>query len=493
MQRKIYAQGVKTGAYFMIWIIGGCAIFAIISHLLYSKLAHYRRERGELAYMANHDPLTGLPNRALFLDRLKKALAIKQHSGKMLAVMFVDLDQFKLINDTLGHHVGDLLIKEVAVRLKGCVRITDTVSRHGGDEFTLLFDDLIKLDDSAFVAEKVFSVFAEAFRLDNSEVFVTPSIGIALYPTDGCTTEVLLRNADIAMYHAKEKGRKNYQFFAEELNTRMSERLSMQIGLRHALERNEFLLHYLPRVDLVRERIVGVEAVISWRHPENGLLSSASFIPLAEENGLIIPIGEWVLRTACSQNKAWRDAGLPAMKVSINVSARQFSQQNLVVMIKEILAETGLGPESLELEITESIIMANSDEAITTLGELKRMGVSLAVDDFGTGFSSLMQLKRLPIDVIKIDQNLVRGTTVDKCDETLVSTIIKLGHTLGLGVVAEGVETTEQLNFLRQHGCREVQGFYLGKPLPPESLHALFEPGKPAMIDNSLEIFGFIS
>jgi diguanylate cyclase (GGDEF)-like protein len=395
----------------------------------------------------------------------------------MLAVAFLDLDRFKFINNSLGHHVGDLLLKEVAARLIGCLRNTDTVSRLGGDEFTMILDDIAKLEDSVLVAEKIFSAFATPFRLEDHEVFVTSSVGITVYPADGETAEELLRNADTAMFHAKEKGRNNFQFFAEELNARMSERLSLKTGLRRALQRDEFLLHYQPRIDLATGMVACAEALIRWQHPEKGLIPPAKFIPLAEETGLIIPIGEWVLRTACAQNKSWQVAGLPPMRVSVNVSVRQFTQQNIEDVIGDILAETGLGPEFLELEITESVIMVNPDQAIKTLGELKGMGISLAIDDFGTGYSSLMNLKRLPVDIIKIDRSFISGIAVEKSDETLVSTIISMGHNLGLSVVAEGVETDEQLAFLAERKCQEVQGFYLSEPLPPASLNVLLEKG----------------
>lgn len=466
MPRKIYGQGLKTVAYFIAWIMGACIIFAVISHFLYAKLV-----------TANHDPLTGLPNRKLFLFRLRQALAKKEHSERMLAVAFLDLDQFKFINNSLGHHVGDLLLKEVAARLNGCLRNTDTVSRLGGDEFTIILDHIAKQEDTALVVEKIFTSFAKPFRLEDHEIFVTSSVGIAIYPTDGETAENLLRNADTAMYHAKEKGRNNYQFFAEELNEKMSERLSMNTGLRRALQRDEFLLHYQPRINPATGRIASTEALIRWQHPEKGLIPPGKFIPRAEETGLIIPIGEWVLRTACAQNQAWQIAGLPPMRVSVNVSVRQFTQQNIVDVIRDILAETGLEPEFLELEITESVIMLNPDLAIKTLGDLKAMGISIAIDDFGTGYSSLMNLKRLPVDVIKIDRSFISGIAVEKSDETLVSTIISMGHNLGLSVVAEGVETGEQLAFLAERACQEVQGFYLSKPLPPGSMNLLLEKG----------------
>jgi diguanylate cyclase (GGDEF)-like protein/PAS domain S-box-containing protein len=428
---------------------------------------------GKLTHMASHDSLTGLPNRSLFLDRLNQSLFKKERSRKMLAVVYLDLDQFKRINDTLGHHIGDLLLKEVAIRLQACVRKADTVSRLGGDEFTLLLDDLAAPEDSVLVADKILHLFELPFTLDSHEMFVTASIGITLFPSDGDTADKLLKNADTAMYHAKEKGRNNYQFFSEQMNTRVSERLYLETGLRHALERNEFLLHYQPRIEVASGRIVGVEALIRWQHPEKGIVSPATFIPLAEETGLIVPIGEWVLRNACSQNKAWQDAGFQKIQVSVNISVRQFTNNNLVSTVRDILKETGLSAACLELEITESSVMLNPDQAINTLKELKALGLSISIDDFGTGYSSLSHLKNLPVDILKVDQSFVKGIHENKSDKTLVSTIINMGHSLGLSVVAEGVETAEQLSFLGERNCQEVQGFYLSKPLSSESLQAL--------------------
>jgi len=446
-----------------------------------------KQHEDELTFMANHDALTGLPNRNLFLDRLGQALCKKERSEKMLAVLFIDLDQFKVVNDTLGHHMGDILLKEVASRLLGVVRKSDTVSRLGGDEFTLILDDISLAEDSVTVARKVLNAFALPFKIDEHEVFISASIGITLYPADSDTAEGLLKNADTAMYHAKEKGRNNYQFFSEELSSKVCERLALETGLRRALERGEFILHYQPRIDTVKRNIVGVEALLRWQHPDNGLLAPARFIPLAEETGLIVPIGEWVLRTACAQIKAWQEAGLPSLKVSVNISVRQFCQNNLVGVIRTILDETGLGPEFLELEITESVIMVNPEEAITILGELKKMGLSIAIDDFGTGYSSLMHLKRLPVDVLKVDQNFTQGIAVNKSDETLVSTIINMGHSLGLNVVAEGVETIEQMLFLGERSCEELQGFYFSKPLPSASLRELLERWEIIEVAESLD------
>lgn len=440
-------------------------------------ISERKRFEGELMHMAHHDALTGLPNRTLFFDRLRQGLYKKERSGKMLAVVYLDLDRFKIINDTLGHHTGDLLLKEVADRLRGVVRKADTISRLGGDEFTIIIDEIATPADSLLVAEKILNVFSAPFRLENHEMFVTASMGVTLYPNDGDTAEKLLKNADTAMYHAKDEGRNTYQFFSEEMNSRVSERLSMETGLRHALARDEFLLHYQPRVNTTTGRIVGVEALIRWQQPQKGLILPDTFIPLAEETGLIIPIGEWVLRNACTQARAWQEAGYAQMRISVNISCRQFTHDNLTDSIRGILGETGLQPSCLELEITESVIMLNPERAIRLLNELKEMGISIAIDDFGTGYSSLSLLKRLPADILKIDKSFVSGIPGNKSDETLVATIINLGHNMGLGLVAEGVEREEQLQFLEERNCQEVQGYYFSKPLPAETLQPLLENG----------------
>ncbi|ABL00595.1 bifunctional diguanylate cyclase/phosphodiesterase [Pelobacter propionicus] len=440
-------------------------------------ISERKRFEGELMHMAHHDALTGLPNRTLFFDRLRQGLYKKERSGKMLAVIYLDLDRFKIINDTLGHHTGDMLLKEVADRLRGVVRKADTISRLGGDEFTIIIDEIATPADSLLVAEKILHVFSAPFRLEKHEMFITASMGVTLYPNDGDTAEKLLKNADTAMYHAKEEGRNTYQFFSEEMNSRVSERLSMETGLRHALARNEFLLHYQPRVNTTTGRIVGVEALIRWQQPQKGLILPDAFIPLAEETGLIIPIGEWVLRNTCTQARAWQEAGFAQMRISVNISCRQFTHDNLPDTIRGILRETGLQPSCLELEITESVIMLNPERAISLLNELKEMGISIAIDDFGTGYSSLSLLKRLPADILKIDKSFVSGIPGNKSDETLVATIINLGHNMGLGLVAEGVERQEQLHFLEERNCQEVQGYYFSKPLPAETLQPLLKNG----------------
>ena len=433
---------------------------------------HYE---GELFYMANHDPLTGLPNRTLLLDRLNQAIFKHDRAKKMLAVMFFDLDQFKVINDTYGHAIGDNLLKEVAGRVQGFVRKSDTIARLGGDEFTLVIESISWPRDAIHVAQKILDAMAEPFRLDVGDLFITASIGITCYPIDGTTAEELLKKADTAMYHAKEQGRNNYQFFSQELNDKMCARLEMENGLRQALKRSEFVLYYQPRIHALTGDLMGVETLLRWQHPEKGLVLPLSFIPLAEETGLIVPIGEWLLRSACAQNKAWQDAGFPHFKVSVNVSVRQFSNQWLVAMVQKILHETGLKPEFLELEITESILMKNPDESFLVFSDLKKMGISIAIDDFGIGYSSLMQLKYLPIDILKVDKNFIDGIGQDKNDETFVSIILQMAHYLGLGIVAEGVETKEQINYLTNRNCYEMQGYYFSRPLTVDGFREYLE------------------
>jgi diguanylate cyclase (GGDEF)-like protein/PAS domain S-box-containing protein len=441
--------------------VGGRQLVCMFARDIYDR-KHYE---GELLYKANYDPLTGLPNRMLLLDRLNQAIFKHERTGKMISILFCDLDQFKIINDTYGHAIGDKLLKEVSGRLQSFVRKADTIARLGGDEFTLIIENISWPRDAIHVAQKILDAMAEPFRLDVGDLFITTSIGMACYPNDGATAEELLKNADTAMYHAKGQGRNNYQFFSQELNDKMSARLMMENGLRQALERHEFVLYYQPRIHALTGDLLGVEALLRWQHPEKGLVPPLSFIPLAEETGLIVQIGEWVLRSACAQNKAWQDAGYPYFKVSVNVSVRQFCNQWLATIVQKILHETGLKPEFLELEITESVLMQNPSDSLMLLSDLKKMGLSIALDDFGTGYSSLMQLKNLPIDILKIDKNFIDGIEQNNNDETLVSTILQMAHNLGLGVVAEGVETKEQVKFLVNRNCHELQGYYFSRPL----------------------------
>ncbi len=444
-----------------------------------NDISEHRRYEEQLVYQATHDPLTGLPNRTLLQDRLGQALALEAFRRRTpLCVMFLDLDNFKKVNDTLGHTVGDMLLKAVANRLKNCVRGGDTVARLGGDEFIVVLPNVREVPDVVIVARKILDIFATPFLLMGHEIYITASIGIAIFPNDGETVDALLKNADAAMYHAKEQGKNNYQFYSEDMNTRVFERLALETSLHRAVKQREFLIHYQPRVDLRTGRISGVEALVRWNHPEMGLVSPARFIPLAEETGLIVPLGEWVLRTACAQNRIWQEEGLAPLRVAVNLSARQFRQENLIEMVGAVLAETGLDPRWLELELTESLVMQQAEKSAAVLRELAAMGIEVAIDDFGTGYSSLSYLKRFPIGNLKIDQSFVRDLCRDAEDATLVRTIITMAHGLGMRTIAEGVETLEQLEFLYRHGCEEMQGYYFSRPVSAEEFALLLREGK---------------
>jgi diguanylate cyclase (GGDEF)-like protein/PAS domain S-box-containing protein len=423
---------------------------------------------------ANYDTLTGLANRSLLQDRLEQALLTATSFGTRVAVAFVDLDRFKYINDSLGHHVGDELLKEVATRVQSCVRECDTVARLGGDEFVLLLNGHSGPESVRSIMESMLAAVSQPWTIEQGEFHVSCSIGVALHPEDGEDARTLLKHADSAMYRAKDSGRDNFQFFTRELNTLMTERLEMEGHLRRALERNQFVLCYQPRVDLDGGEILAAEALLRWRIPNRGTIAPQRFIGLAEETGLIVPIGTWVLKTACAQNKAWQDEGLPAIVVSVNVSARQFRQENLVQTVAEVLAETGLEPRYLELELTESMVMHDAPQLVAMLDQLKSLGVQISVDDFGTGYSSLSYLKRFPVDRLKIDRSFVEHIASDDDDATIVRTIIALGHNLGLKVVAEGVESEEQLRFLRANHCDEAQGFLMGRPVSSRNLRRKF-------------------
>ena len=448
---------------------------AVMGMSMIACLLEDEREATELATvemerLAYHDAMTGLPNRPLYIDRLILALAQASRSNQRLAVFFLDLDRFKDINDSLGHSIGDSLLKAVAERIRRCVREGDTVARFGGDEFTLLIPRIEQVEDAAKIAQKILETLKIPFIIAERELFVTTSIGISVYPNDGADPETLLRNADTAMYRAKDSGRDNYQLYAPAMNARALERLALENLLRKALSQKELVLFYQPVVDVTSKSVVGVEALIRWNHPELGLLSPAHFISTAEMSGLIVPIGNWVTRTACRQIKIWQKRIDRDLTVAVNLSARQFQQPNIVEEIARALEETDLDPESLELEITESNAMQNAENTIYTLRELKALGVRIAMDDFGTGYSSLNYLKRFPIDILKLDQSFVREVTNDATDAAIVSAVISMAHSLDLKVIAEGVETEEQLAFLQKQRCDRIQGYLFSAPLAADDL-----------------------
>jgi diguanylate cyclase (GGDEF)-like protein/PAS domain S-box-containing protein len=418
-----------------------------------------------LTYMAQFDALTGLPNRSLFLDRFAQTLTQAQRNGWLIGAVFVDLDRFKVVNDTLGHSCGDQLLVQVAERLGQCVRSGDTVGRLSGDEFALVLSSLARADDAALVAQKAVAALAEPFHLQGQDVYVTASLGIAVYPTDGADPDALLKNADTAMYRAKERGRNGYQFYLPQMNERAAERLRLDAQLRGALERGEFVLHYQPKASLASGEICGFEALLRWQHPQRGLVPPLEFISVLEETGLIVPVGEWVVRTVCEQLVRWRGQGVPLRPVAVNLSARQFQQRDLDATLAAIVRDTGVEARLLEFELTESMLMHDPAEAARMLAGMKATGVRFSIDDFGTGFSSLAHLKRFRLDALKIDQAFIRDVTTDPDDASIALTIINLARSLKLTVVAEGVETEAQLAFLEAHGCDEIQGYFFARPM----------------------------
>ena len=428
-----------------------------------------------MSHQAHHDSLTDLPNRILLQDRLTQAMAITPRHGHKLAVLFLDVDRFKNVNDSLGHDVGDRLLVIVAKRLLDCVRSSDTVSRQGGDEFVILLPELTRGQDAAILAEKVLAVLSAPCQIDSHSVHITASIGIVIYPDDGADTETLLRNADFAMYHAKESGRSNYQFFREEMNVRALERQAIEDGLRLAVGRDELVLHYQPMLDLWSGAPTGVEALIRWRHPHRGLLLPENFMEIAEESGLIVTIGRWVLREACRQGKAWDALGLPPIRVAINVSAVELRDRDFVEYVRLVLAESQFPPHRLEIELTETFLTQDSSSTAQVLRSLKELGVQLALDDFGTGYSSLSHLKGFPIDTLKIDRAFVSEITTKDEDVSIVRAVITLGKSLQIRVVAEGVESAEQLAKLQGCECPEGQGFYFSRPLASDEIAQLLE------------------
>jgi len=443
-----------------------------------SYALEYIEKEDKLNHLAYHDALTGLPSRALFNDRLVQSLANSHRYGHKLGVLFIDLDNFKNINDSLGHHVGDILLKQVAAGFVTCMREGDTVARLGGDEFVVILDSIASEDEAWMVSQKILMLMTKPINLEGHELIVTCSIGIALYPKDGSDVKSLLQSADSALYLAKSEGRNNAQFCTAEMNAKALGRLTLENCMRQAVKRQEILVHYQPRVDLVSGEITCMEALVRWHHPVQGLLYPTTFISVAEESGLIIPIGEWVLRTACEQNKAWQLAGLKPVNIAVNLSARQFKQLDLIEIVTRILKETELEPSYLELELTECMLMQNVEVAIDTLTQLRAIGVKLVIDDFGIGYSSLNYLKHLPISFLKIDNSFVRDITTDRDDSVITKIIISMAHDLGFRVTAEGVETEEQKSFLCLHRCDEMQGNLFSKPIPADEVEILLKEGR---------------
>ncbi|HZV97354.1 MAG TPA: EAL domain-containing protein [Methylophilaceae bacterium] len=429
----------------------------------------------QMSHMAQHDYLTGLPNRALLNDRLEQAIthALRQH--KKVALLYIDVDHFKHINDSLGHTVGDELLKSVAERLLSCVRHSDTISRQGGDEFILLLSEIEHSEDAAVFADKLINVLADPHILPSQQLHITLSIGISVFPDDGSDAETLIRNADTAMYHAKEHGRNNFQYFTQDMNERAVERLSMGENLRRALKNNEFVLHYQPKVSLETGDITGAEALLRWQHPDRGLLYPEQFVSIAEDFGLIVPIGRWALKEACRQMRSWRRKGLYIELLAINISAVELRSKGFVENVRATIVESGVDPTNLEFELTESVLVHDADPAKTVLRELKDMGLQIAIDDFGTGYSSLSYLRNFPIDTLKVDQSFLHDISIGSSDAVIVSSVIAMGKSLNQQLVAEGVETLEQLQFLQSEGCDEGQGYLFSQPLIAEEFARLLK------------------
>jgi diguanylate cyclase (GGDEF)-like protein/PAS domain S-box-containing protein len=445
--------------------------------IVFSDVSAARTMALQMIHLAQHDFLTGLPNRVLLNDRIGQAIILAFRHTKKAAILFLDLDGFKHINDSLGHAIGDKLLQSITKRLIDCVRFSDTVSRQGGDEFVVLLSEMEHSEDAAITARRMLHAVAEGHSIDQHDLHVTTSIGVSVYPDDGLDAGTLIKNADTAMYHAKENGRQSYQFFRPAMNVRAVERQSIEESLRRALERHEFALHYQPKINLSTEEITGAEALIRWTHPVRGLVPPAEFIPIAEDCGLILPISKWVLREACKQARAWVDAGLRPITIAVNISAMEFREESFLENVFAILTETGLDPRFLELELTESVLMRRADSAASVLQALRARGVRVAVDDFGTGYSSLSYLRKFSIDAIKIDQSFVRQITTTPDDTAIVTAVISMGRSLKLRVIAEGVETQEELTFLQALQCDEAQGYYFSRPVVADQFAGMLKSG----------------
>ena len=447
------------------------------SVIVFHDVSAVRAVALQMSHLAQHDALTELPNRMLLTDRITQAISSAHRNGRTLAILFLDLDGFKQVNDSLGHTIGDALLRSVGTRLAACVRHSDTVSRLGGDEFVVLLSEVAHAGDAAISAKKVLTALTAPHRVAQHEVAVTASIGLSIYPADGQDAETLIKNADLAMYQAKQNGRNNYQFFKTSMNARFADRQSLEQDLRYALERKEFELHYQPKIDLKTGAITGAEALLRWQHPDRGLVSPVQFVHIAEECGLILPIGQWALRQACQQARAWQDAGVRAIPVAVNVSSVEFRREEFINNVWTILKDTRLEPRYLELELTESVLMQHVESTACTLKAIKDMGATLAVDDFGTGYSSLSYLSRFPIDALKLDRSFVHEITSDTGDAIIVSAVINMGKNLKQRVIAEGVETVDQLAFLKTHGCDEGQGNYFSRPMVAQQFAKILETG----------------
>jgi diguanylate cyclase (GGDEF)-like protein/PAS domain S-box-containing protein len=430
-----------------------------------------------MSHLAQHDGLTDLPNRILLYDRLTQAMTLAKRRRKKLAVLFLDLDRFKHINDSLGHAIGDRVLQSVAERLRHCVRSTDTVSRQGGDEFVVLLSEVKKIQDAAVCAEKILAALSEPFGIDHHNLYAAASIGIATYPDDGTDADTLLKHADLAMYQAKDGNSNTFRFFERQMTLHLVERQEIESDLRRAIDRDQFVLYYQARVDLITEQIVGVEVLIRWKHPARGLVQPDKFMAIAEESGVVVPLGRWVLREGCRQGRAWLDAGMPPVRVAVNISAVELRDKDFVEGVRSVLAETGLEPGSLELEVTETALLQNSKAVATVLQAIKDLGVHLALDDFGTGYSSLSHVRRLPIDALKIDRSFIRELATNSDDASVVRAMISMGRSLQMKVVAEGVETREQLECLRRYGCPEGQGYYFSKAIDAADFTRLLRRG----------------
>lgn len=435
-------------------------------HWIIHDVTDRKKIEEAVRHMAKHDALTNLPNRYQFHEKLEEALSNAARIDRLVAILFLDLDHFKDVNDTLGHPVGDLLLKEVAARLCRCVRGTDTVARLSGDEFAIIASNLEQVEGVTILAKRIISSVAVPFTLDTHEIHTGVSIGITFYPADGADADQLLKNADLALYRAKNKGRSTYQFYDDQMQVELQMRKTLEFELRRGLDREELAVYYQPQIDLHSGRVVGAEALVRWHHPERGLVPPDKFIPLAEETGIITPLGEWVLSTACMQNKVWQSQGFPAIPIAVNVSLRQFQQKDFAGTVVRIIEETGIDPRYLELELTEGHLAEDAEEAIKILTLLKAKGISVSIDDFGVGYSCLSQLRRMPVDTLKIDRCFVQDMVNDPEDAAVAETIIKLGHSLDLRIVAEGVEDAEQIDYLRRKGCDVAQGYFYSKPLP---------------------------